>query len=175
MPGPDLIERPRAQEMLARLYAELRSLAVRTMHRERPGHTLGPTGLVHEAVLRLSAQDLSADLSHSRLLALASLMMRRILVDHARARAARLRNELTAYSADLPGEISPEQIIGVIEFDRALSRLESAEPRLAQVVQLRFFGGLSMDEIAAELGVSPRTVAKDWAVARAWLRRELER
>lgn len=153
------------------LYAELRRLAGQHLRRERSGHTLQPTALAHEAWMRLAGSqnlDRPAD-DRARFLAAASVTIRRVLVDHARSRATAKRGGRWArVEVELP-QASPVDPIDLLALDEALAELTALHPRQAQVVELRFFGGLSGDETAELLGVSPRTVDGDWRVARAWL------
>jgi len=160
------------ERLLPLVYAELRTIAARHLGAERPGHTLQPTALVNEAYLRLRGLDVPwHDRTH--FYAIASRIMRRILVDHARARTAQKRG------ADAPrvllSETHQEEIQlsmdaeELIDLDRALDELTAAEPRLAKLVELRFFSGLGIDEASSLLGCSPRTAKRDWAFARAWL------
>lgn len=153
------------------LYDELRELARRQLRRERPGHTLGATGLVHEAWARLAGANVPAQ-DRSHFLALAARAMRQVLVDHARRNMAHKRGgswKRTTLGDRLGSaeSLDPEEIIAL---DAAL---ESLEPRQRQVVECRFFGGMEEKEIAAVLGVTERTVRRDWVKARAWLYREL--
>jgi len=156
------------------LYPELKRLASRQLRRERPGHTLQTTALVHEAFLDLVGQRRARVESRSHFLGVAAFVMRRILTEHARGRAALKRGggvapvELGEHPAAERGGI--EEIVAV---DEALDRLEEIDARAAKVVVLRYFGGLSHDEAAKALGVSSVTVKRDWAVAKAWLKREL--
>ncbi len=165
---------PLESQLTQRFYDELHDLAQRLFVRERSDHTLQPTALVNEACMRLMTSSPLPDLPREQRLALAARVLKQVLVDHARAKgsqkrgAGRLRIEL---DAEL-GEERPT----IVDFEAvhaALEQLERLSPRQAQVVSLRMFGGLSMPEIAAQLGVSLRTAEGDWAVARAWLRREL--
>ncbi|HEV8580276.1 MAG TPA: ECF-type sigma factor [Thermoanaerobaculia bacterium] len=165
-----------ALRRLAQLvYDELRSIAAAQMQGERREHTLQPTALVHEAFLRLSEQRRRQWKERRQFFAVASRLMRQVLVDHARARRAAKRGgdvtriEVTSLDA-LP---SPPEVFDVLALDAALDRLSALQPRLAKVVELRFFGGLEVEETAALLACSPRTVKRDWALARAWLVREL--
>jgi len=143
------------------------------MRRERPDHTLQPTALVHEAYLKLMDQRRVSWQNRSHFYRLAARLMRRVLVDHAREVNASKRakgqkvalDEALAYSKEKPSEL--------LAIDEAISRLAETEPRLGQVVELRFFGGCSEEEIAGILGVSARTVKRDWKLARAWLYAEL--
>jgi RNA polymerase sigma factor (TIGR02999 family) len=159
--------------LLPLLYAELRDIAARHMRRERPDHTLQPTALVHEAFLRLAgAAPLSAQ-DRTHFLRTASQAMRRVLVDHARARNAQKRGGALQVTLDEAIAGRTESPIDMLALDDALDRLGAAEPRWAQVVELRYFAGLEIPEVAAALGVSPATVKRDWQFARAWLSREL--
>jgi RNA polymerase sigma factor (TIGR02999 family) len=157
------------------VYEELRSLAAAHLRGERPGHTLQPTALVHEAFLRLSEQRRRQWKERRQFYAVASRLMRHVLVDHARGRRAAKRGgdvtrvEVTSLD-NLP---SPPEVFDVLALDEALTRLAALQPRLAKVVELRFFGGLEVEETADLLNCSPRTVKRDWALARAWLIREL--
>lgn len=162
--GPDP-----AGRTLALLYDELRVIARRHMRAERADHTLAPTALVHEAWLRLSSRDASAFKDRSHFLRTASQVMRHILVDHARARHAAKRDGGIRVTLDpaLAGETT--SIVDLLALDDALTRLEAAEPRWARVVELRFFAGFELAEIAALLDLSVSTVKRDWQFARAWM------
>lgn len=155
------------------VYAELRRLARAALARERGGHTLQPTALVHEAYLRLVAQRAAEVSGRAYFFGLAASMMRRILVNHARDRAAQKRGggamAVTLSQADDPGGPA----LDVVELHDALEALARLDARQARVVELKFFGGLEIDEIAETVGVSPATVRRDWALARLWLGREL--
>jgi RNA polymerase sigma-70 factor, ECF subfamily len=162
------------EKLLGAVYAELHMIAGRHLRHERPDHTLQPTALVHEAYLRLlDGAALSAD-NRVHFLRAASRVMRRVLVDHARARNALKRGGAVCVTLDeaVAGHDIP--IIDMLALDDALERLGAAEPRWAQVVELKFFGGLDVPEIAATLGTSPATVKRDWQFARAWLARALD-
>ena len=161
------------ERLLPMVYAELRAIAARHLRSERPGHTLQPTALANEAYLRL--RDLSDVPWHDRshFFAIASRIMRRILVDHARARLAGKRGadaqriQLTdGLQADMQPAMDAEELI---DLDRALNELAESEPRLSRLVELRFFGGLNIEEASELLRCSPRTAKRDWAFARAWL------
>lgn len=155
-------------------YAELRSQARRFMRGERVGHTLQPTALVHEAYVQLIRQGPIAWQGRAHFFGMAALLMRRILVDHARRKnAARRGGGQPALSLDEGLGLSVDNPTDVLSLNDALTALEVTHPRPAEVVQLRFFGGLSMPEIAAVLEVSIRSVHRDWAIARARLRRAL--
>ena len=167
------------KDALARLiplvYAELRALASRFLRAERTGHTLQPTALVHEAYLRLVEQDHADWKDRAHFLAVAAQLMRRILVDYARGRATAKRGgvavRIEIEGLELEGErLQVEEILGV---DQALDRLAVLDPQQSRVVELRYFAGLTVEEAAEALGISPRTVKRDWAMAAAWLRSEL--
>mgnify|MGYP001501438210 CR=1 FL=1 len=168
-------DRSAAEELLPVVYAELRALAGAQLAHERPGHTLQPTALVHEAYLRLAGSDSGFE-NRAHFLASASQAIRRVLVDHARTRnrdkrgGGRPRVDIVA--AD-PADARAADGIDLIDLDDALRRLAEVSDRAARVVEMRYFGGMTMAEAALALGVSERTAAGDWAVARAWLRREL--
>lgn len=163
-----------AHQVFTLLYGELRRLARVHMRREPDGHTLGATGLVHEAWFRLSEQNRTQWRNRAHFMAVASTMMRRILVDHQLARRVAKRQAeripLTAADLDRPGNGPDDYVVAVHD---ALLALEAVEPRAAKVVELRFFGGLDVDEVAHTLEISSATVKRDWAFARAWLLREL--
>ncbi len=156
------------------LYSELHRLARVHMRRESPGHTLGATGLVHEAWFRLSEQNRTTWRNRTHFMAVASTMMRRILVDHALAhRAAKRDAQLEPISTTLLDRHGDGLDHDVVAVHDALLALEAHDARAAKVVELKFFGGLEIEEIAQVLGISPATVKRDWLLARAWLRREL--
>lgn len=163
--------------MVAGLYDELRGLARAHLRRERPGHTLNTTGLLHEAYLRLAGQHGLADADRARFFAAASNTMRRVLVDYARRRkrAKRGGGGIPVPLDDLEEFLSDEEATELLALDGAIDRLEVVHPRGAEVVKHRYFGGLSQEETAELLGVSSKTVQRDWLVARAWLRREVAR
>ncbi len=157
------------------VYAELRRQARRYLAREPEGHTLRTTALVHEAYLRLVDQRRARWQSRTQFFAVAAELMRRVLVDHARAhRAAKRGGAAVAEPLEEGTALAPEPDVDVVALDEALTRLAEFDLRQARVVELRYFAGLGVDEIADVLGVSPATVKRDWTVARAWLRRELE-
>jgi RNA polymerase sigma factor (TIGR02999 family) len=165
-----------SEALVPLVYAELRRQARRALRREREGHTLQATALVHEAWLRLDGQHDMPWESRTQFLAVAAQMMRRVLVDHARTRRALKRGgggtHVTLGHAD-HAIAAPDQV-DVLALDDALARLAILDPRKARLVELRYFAGLSIPEAAAALGVSLATVGREWAVARMWLRRELE-
>lgn len=159
------------------LYRELRQLASSVMRAERPDHTLQPTALVNELYMRLAASD-SRFQNRAHFLAVAAKAMRRVLIDHARLRLAQKRGSGQAVAIDdldaLPHAASPGGI-DMLALDDALERLVAVDERQGRIVELRFFGGLSVEETAAVVGVSERTVKREWQISRAWLRRELLR
>jgi RNA polymerase sigma-70 factor (ECF subfamily) len=157
------------------VYARLRAIAADYLARERRGHTLQPTALVNEAFLRLGGATETRFGDRQHFVAAVARAMRNILVDHARARNAEKRGGGSpgAPLTVAPNDASAGDAVDLIELDEALARLERLDERQARVVELRFFGGLSVPETAALLGVSDRTVELDWSVARAWLRRAL--
>ena len=162
--------------LVALVYEELRRQARRALRREGEGHTLQATALVHEAWLRLDAQHDARWESRSQFLAVAAQTMRRVLVDHARARQAIKRGggDVQISLGDAHAAAASPEAVDVIALDDALARLAIMDPRKARLVELRYFAGLSIPEAAAALGVSQATVIREWAVARMWLRRELE-
>jgi RNA polymerase sigma factor (TIGR02999 family) len=156
------------------LYDELRRVARAHLRREDPGHTLSATALAHEAWFRMAEQTRTQWRNRSHFLAVASTMMRRILVNHELAKRA-LKREADLVPVTLSGleQIGLADDRDVVAVHEALLALEAFEPRAAKVVELRFFGGLENEEIAEALGLSLATVKRDWALARAWLQREL--
>jgi RNA polymerase sigma factor (TIGR02999 family) len=158
----------------ALVYDELRRLAAAYMRRERAGHTLQPTALAHEALAELLAGARIEATDRAHFFAIVAGVMRRVLVDHARARGAAKRGggqrRVNLHSAVA---IAPRAEVEAIALDEALSRLAALDARHARIVELRFYGGLSVEEVADLLGVSKRTVESDWTLARAWLHREL--
>ena len=179
-PSHALLESSLAGDELARgrlielIYEDLRRVARARLAHERPDHTLQPTALVHEALLRLVGQDRADLQGRTHFLALAATSVRRVLIDHARAtgaakRGAVVRKEAVTESLVASGLDSTH----VLDLHAALERLARTEARQAKVVELRFFGGLTLEEAAATLGVSRQTAKLDWRAARAWLAREL--
>jgi RNA polymerase sigma-70 factor (ECF subfamily) len=163
-----------AEKLLPLVYKELHRTAKSYMRRERPEHTLQPTALIHEAYLRLAHDDVDWQ-SRQHFIGVAANVMRRVLVDHARAHKAEMRGgglERIEFEEGLA--ISKERSSEVIALHDALNRLELLNPRRAKVVELRYFGGLSVEEVAAVLDMSPRSVKRDWALARPWLFREIQ-
>jgi RNA polymerase sigma factor (TIGR02999 family) len=161
--------------LIEAVYGELRGLARGYVQREGPGHSLPPTALVHEAYMRLVDQRRVRWQNRIQFFAVAAHLMRRILVDHARARLAKKRGA----GARVPWEgidaaAAPEGV-DVLSLDAALARLSQRYPRQGQLVELRFFGGLTVEEIASVLDVAPITVKRDWSLAKAWLFRDMNR
>ena len=163
-------------DLIPQLYEELRVLAHAQLRRERPDHTLGTTGLVHEAWLRLASQNGLKPEDTGRFFAIASNTMRRVLVDHARRRHRQKRDAGAPLVPleDSDAFLSQAESEELLVLEDALDRLAVANPRASEVVVHRFFGGFSLDEIAGLLGVSGKTVQRDWLAARAWLRKEVE-
>ena len=163
-------------ELIPLIYDELRRLAGYYMRRERPDHTLQATALVHEAFLRLSNQREVTWQNRAHFFAIAGTLMRRILVDHARAHSRGKRGGTEhKISLEEVALFSPEQSEELILLDEALTQLTEEHPRQSQIVELRFFGGLTVEEVAEILKISPKTVKRDWSVARAWLYREIRK
>lgn len=163
------------------LYAELKALAARAMRVERGSHTLQTTALVHEAWLRVADQRRLDPANRGQFLGLAAQMMRRVLVDHARRRAAAKRptsdvqvliSEIDL-QVDASGEAGLHVGAGLLALDQALERLRELSPRQVEVIDLKFFAGLELEQIAEVLGIARPTVVRDWRMARAWLQREL--
>ena len=167
-------DRHAGEQLFADVYTELRTLAARYLHRERKSPTLQPTALVHEVYLKLVDQRHVSWQSQAHFLAIAAQAMRRILVDHARKRAATKRGG-TRHRIALDDNlaIESERDEDVLELDAALTKLTQLDQRQAHMIELRFFGGLSIDEVAKVTGISKRSVEREWTMVRAWLRREL--
>lgn len=157
------------------VYNELRRLAANCLKAERDGHTLQPTALVHEAYLRLAGQNRAEWQNRAQFLGVAAQLMRRILVDYARQRITAKRG-----GGEQPLDIDVLEIAGGVEqsaemlaIDEALERLAAMDPQQAQVVEMRYFGGMTVEETAEALAIAPRTVKREWAIAKAWLRVEI--
>ena len=162
--------------LLAIVYQELRSMAHRHMAREREGHTLQTTALVHEAYLRLIDQKATTWQNRSHFYGIAAQMMRRVLVDHARSRGSVKRGgALQRMELDEAMGVTEDRAAQAIALDEALTNLAAFDERKSKVVELKFFGGLAVAEVAEVLGVSVGTVERDWTLAKAWLRREMGR
>jgi RNA polymerase sigma factor (TIGR02999 family) len=168
------LDDPSREVIIERLYPELRSLAQSLMSRERDGHTLQPTALVNEAWLRLVDVDLVNIQGRAHFFGIAARCMRQVLVDHARGKAAEKRgggwDRITLEAGIVAVE---DPAFELIALDDALNRFEQLDPRAAKVAEMRLFAGMTVEEIAHDLGVSPRTVDGDWATARMWLTREM--
>ncbi len=162
-------------DLIPIVYAELRRLAGQQLRRERPDHSLQPTALTHEAFLRLFGTRQISWQNRAHFFAVASQLMRRILVEHARKRGAAKRGGLATRvaldEANAPAE-SPD--VDIIALHEALSELEKIDPRQSRIVELKYFGGLNTEEAAEVLSLSTATVKRDWSVAKLWLRRALE-
>jgi RNA polymerase sigma factor (TIGR02999 family) len=165
------------ERLMPLVYDELRALASRYLSRERRDHTLQTTGLVHEAYLKLAGQREVDWQNRAHFFGIAAQLMRRILVDHARRdRRAKRGGHAVHLSLDDADPSAPKAAVDAIDvyaLDRALSRLEGLDPQQGRVVELRFFGGMTIEEAAVVTGLSSATVKREWAVARAWLYREL--
>lgn len=167
-------DRRALDELMPLVYQELRRLAARHMRGERPGHTLQTSALVNEAYLRLAGHEEMQWQNRAHFFAVAAQAMRRVLVDHARRRGNRKRGG-GAHRVDIDEVllVSAERAAEVVALDEALARLAEVAPRKSQLVELRFFGGLSVEETAEVLNVSPGTIMRDWTFAKAWLRKEI--
>ena len=165
---------PELNRLTEAAYGELRRLARTYFNRERPDHTLQPTALINEVYLRLADQKRTHWRNRGHFVGIAALLMRRVLREHARGRGAGRRgggaDRLTLEDAHA---VTGGDLIDFIAIDKAIGTLSEMDPDAAKVVELRFFGGLSIDEIATELRISPATVKRHWTVARAYLNREL--
>jgi RNA polymerase sigma factor (TIGR02999 family) len=161
-------------ELLPIVYQELQRIAARQLRRESPGHTLQTTGLVHEAYLRLVDQRDARWQNRAQFFGIAAQAMRRVLIDYARGKKAAKRGgdavRITLTDASAPAEQPDADLLAL---DEALTRLAALDPQQAKVVELRYFTGLGIEETAQVLDISPATVKREWAMARAWLRREL--
>ncbi len=158
--------------MLPLVYDELRLVAARYMSHERQGHTLQPTALVHEAFLQLQKQYAVDFTNRAQFVGVAARLMRRVLLHHAEKRGAEKRTPLSVDTA-LDG-LQAQTAVPFADLHEALERLAELDPEQAQIVELRCFGGLTIEETAAVMEVSPATVKREWQVARLWLKRELE-
>ena len=164
-----------AERLMPLVYDELRQLARSYLRRERPDHTLQATGLVHEAYLRLVDQTMTSWKNRAHFLGVAAQVMRRILVDHARRHRAEKRGGGWERLPLAVEEIASEDVrsVNLIALDDALGDLAKFDARQSRVVELRFFGGLTNEEVGEVLEISPRTVKREWRMARAWLHREV--
>ena len=159
--------------LLPLVYGQLRSIAARHFRRERPGHALQPTALVHEAYLKLIDQRRADWKNRAQFFGVAAQVMRRILIDHARAQRTAKRGAGETVSLDTAKEIARAPIPDVLALDAALARLAALDPRQAQLVELRCFGGLTIEEVAHVIGISETTVKQEWRLAKAWLYHQL--
>jgi RNA polymerase sigma-70 factor (ECF subfamily) len=166
-------------ELMPQVYDELRRLAANYIRNERPGQTLQATALVHEAFLRLSKEKNQPWKNRTHFLAIAALSMRQILVQRARARHAEKRGGENAERITLDESVVADRASGatggvdVLELDAALEKLAALDPQQAKIVELRYFGGMTVEEAAEALDISPATVKRHWTIARAWLKKEL--
>jgi RNA polymerase sigma factor (TIGR02999 family) len=160
--------------LLPVVYGELRAMAARYLRAERGDHTLEPTALVHEAYVRLVDQRDVEWRNRAHFLGVSAQIMRRLLVDHARTRGRRKRGSGLKVSLDEVDAAAPDETdVDLVALDAALERLATLSPQQSRIVELRYFGGSSIEETAEVLGVSTMTVKRGWAMARAWLHREL--
>jgi RNA polymerase sigma factor (TIGR02999 family) len=169
-------DRSAEEALMPRVYVELHRLAMARLRSERPGHTLQATALVHEVYLRMCRSDEIKCENRAHFFRIAARLMRRILVDYARQHGAQKRND-GAQLRPLEDAIavSADQSAAALEVDELLERLAQLSPRQAQIVEMRFYGGLTEEEIAAAIGKHVRTVRRDWLMARAWLHDQLKR
>lgn len=162
------------EELIPLVYAELRRIARRYIWQERPDHTLQSGALVHEAYLRLLHEKTPQWQNRAHFFGVAAQLMRHILVDHARSRLAAKRGAgARRLTLDPKISLPQKREVDLVELDDALTKLATLDAQQSRVIELRFFGGLSIEETAVVLGVSPATVKREWATARAWLQREM--
>jgi len=163
-------------ELIQHIYDELRRIAGGYLRRERPDHTLQPTALVNETYLRLIDQSRVNWQNRAHFFGAAARLMRQVLINHAEARrAAKRGGEAERVSLSDVDHFSVGQDVDLLALNEALRNLERIDPQQGQIVELRYFSGLTIEEIAEVIGVSPATVKREWSTARAWLRRELSR
>lgn len=164
-----------AEELLPLVYSELHRLAAAYMRRERADHTLQPTALINQAYLRIAQQQQVEWQNHAHFIGFAANVMRRVLVDHARERHAEMRGgKQIRVELEEQHAVTAKSSVEVLRLEDALTRLEKLNPRQAKVVEMRYFGGFSTEEIAVALGIAPRSVNRDWALAKLWLLSEVE-
>jgi RNA polymerase sigma factor (TIGR02999 family) len=168
-------DRDALQALIPLVYRELRLAARRCLRSERPDHTLQSTELVHEAYLRLAGERPLPTENRAHFVAVAAKLMRQILVDYARRRGAAKRGPQFKVTLDESFDLPQRQAVDVVALDHALDRLSRRDAQQERIVELRFFGGLTVEETADALEVSPATVKRDWNVAKAWLTREVGR
>ncbi len=167
-------DREAPARLMPLIYDELRQLAHQYLQRERPDHTLQATGLVHEAYLRMVDQKTATWQNRAHFFGVAAQIMRRVLVDYARTHRAKKRGgEWDKLAFDEALAPSAERSIDLVALDDALKDLLALDPRQSQIVELRFFGGLTNEEIGEVLDISPTTVKREWRIAKAWLRRQI--
>jgi len=167
-------DREALERLMPLVYGELRRVAASYLRSERPDHTLQPTALVHEAYFRLVDQKEVVWQNRAHFFGIAAQIMRRILVDHARKRQAAKRDAAgLKVVAEADAASAPNDAPDLLALDSALDALERLDPRQARIVELRFFGGLTVEETAEVASISPATVKREWRTARAWLRREI--
>jgi len=167
-------DREALDKLMPLIYEELRKMARRYMRQQNPGHTLQTTALIHEAYLRMVKQKEKHFQNRTHFFGVAAQAMRHILVDYARERhTAKRGGGARPISLEEAALVSPERAVELINFDEALNELEKLSKRQSRVVELRYFGGLSVEETATVLEVSPETVMRDWSIARTWLHRAL--
>jgi RNA polymerase sigma-70 factor, ECF subfamily len=168
------LDEPAVQGVLPLVYDELRRLAASYLRRERKDHTLQPTALVHEAYMRLAAQDRVQWRNRAHFLGVAAQLMRRVLIDHGRASHAEKRG---GHHTHIPIEqVDPGRealSVDIFALDQALTKLATVDARQAKIVELRYFGGLTVEEVAEVMDISPATIKREWQMARAWIHREL--
>jgi RNA polymerase sigma-70 factor (ECF subfamily) len=162
-----------AAKLITAVYGELRNVAVRSMRRERVGHTLQPTALVHEAFLRLVGGNGVEWRDRAHFFGVAARLMREILVDYARKHGAAKRGGGVKITLDDGLLIAEDRLDTILAMDQAISRLQELDHRQGRIVELRFFAGLSVEEIAEVMEISPPTVKREWRSAKAWLHQEL--
>jgi RNA polymerase sigma factor (TIGR02999 family) len=165
-------DREALERLMPAVYGELRRLAASHLKSERPDHTLQPTALVHEAYLRLANQRSVDWVNRAHFFGISARIMRRILVDHARRRRA-IKRDGSVLRLTVPEANAADRAPELIALDAALTSLEALDPQQARVVELRFFGGMTVEETAEATGTSTATVKREWRTARAWLRREI--
>ena len=163
------------EQLIPLVYAELREIARYHLQHERPGHTLQSAALVHEVYLRLVDQKPFEAEDRAHFLAVASRLMRQILVDYARSHVAAKRGAELKMDFDVALVVCPERNAELVALDEALNQLSGIDEQQGRIVEMRFFGGLSIEEIGAVLGVSRSTVKREWNVAKAWLSRQMKR
>jgi RNA polymerase sigma factor (TIGR02999 family) len=167
--------REAANQLVPLVYNELRRMAGAYMQRERPGHTLQPTALVNEAYMRLVGGEHAEWQNRSHFFAIAAHTMRQVLLEYARRRHAAKRGGVDARQVDIDAELFSAvcNLEDVLAIDQVVTRLSAMDPQQGRIVELRFFAGLNVEETAEAMGISPRTVKREWRLAKAWLDREL--